>query len=219
VLLAAGGLGTANAGWERETIREASGAINRPGKARLAVVALREQRVTFYDRDGRMARAPVSSGAADLETPAGEAAIGSYVFTDARAQRWRCALERRLHVSARPRGAASIGARQRVAVGGKSAKADVEGAVAALDRIEIPRRGLDRLTELALPGSSLIVSDEGPSIETDKDTDFVVLMSNEPQGGIKTRHRNPSNYWVNEFGRARPRASFFSSFSALGRRS
>ena len=42
-----------------------------------------------------------------------------------------------------------------------------------------------------LPGSSLIISDEGASIETGKDTDFVVLMSGEPQGGLKTRRREP----------------------------
>ena len=42
-----------------------------------------------------------------------------------------------------------------------------------------------------LPGSSLIVSDEGPSIETGKDTDFVVVMSGEPQGALKVRKREP----------------------------
>jgi hypothetical protein len=36
-----------------------------------------------------------------------------------------------------------------------------------------------------LPGASLIVSDEGPSSETGKDTDFMVFMSGEPQGGSK----------------------------------
>jgi hypothetical protein len=45
-----------------------------------------------------------------------------------------------------------------------------------------------------LPGSSLIISDEGASIETGKDTDFVVVMSGEPQGGLKTRRREPRRY-------------------------
>jgi hypothetical protein len=45
-----------------------------------------------------------------------------------------------------------------------------------------------------LPGSSLIVSDEGLSLETGKDTDFVVLISGEPQGGIKTRRREQPRY-------------------------
>ena len=69
--------------------------------------------------------------------------------------------------------------------------ADVGAAKAALDRIAIPQEALDRISEVVLPGSSLIISDEGASIETGKDTDFVVLMSGEPQGGLKTRRREP----------------------------
>ena len=61
----------------------------------------------------------------------------------------------------------------------EAAPADVAGAKAALDRIAIPRDALDRISEVVLPGSSLIISDEGASIETGKDTDFVVLMSGE----------------------------------------
>jgi hypothetical protein len=60
-------------------------------------------------------------------------------------------------------------------------------ARAALERIEIPQDVAARIAEIITPGSSLIVSDEGPSVETGKDTDFVVLMSGEPQGGIKKR--------------------------------
>jgi hypothetical protein len=41
------------------------------------------------------------------------------------------------------------------------------------------------------PRSSLIITDEGLSSETGKGTDFVVLMSGEPQGGIKMRKRPP----------------------------
>ena len=73
----------------------------------------------------------------------------------------------------------------------EAALADVAGAKAALDRISIPRDALERISHVVLPGSSLIISDESASIETGKDTDFVVLMSGEPQGGIKTRRREP----------------------------
>ncbi len=73
----------------------------------------------------------------------------------------------------------------------EAAPADVAGAKAALDRIAIPRDAIDRISDVVLPGSSLIISDEGASIETGKDTDFVVLMSGEPQGGIKARRREP----------------------------
>jgi len=69
--------------------------------------------------------------------------------------------------------------------------ADVAGAKAALDRIAIPQEAIQRITDVVLPGSSLIVSDEGPSIETGKDTDFVIVMSGEPQGALKVRQRQP----------------------------
>ncbi len=61
--------------------------------------------------------------------------------------------------------------------------ADVAGAQAALDRLFIPREALDRISEVLLPGSSLIISDEGLSNETGKDTDFIIFLSGEPQGG------------------------------------
>jgi hypothetical protein len=68
-----------------------------------------------------------------------------------------------------------------------TAPADVAGADAALNRLTIPEDALDYISKVVLPGSSLIISDEGPSIETGKDTDFVVFMSGEPQGGIAVR--------------------------------
>jgi len=68
---------------------------------------------------------------------------------------------------------------------------DTDGAKRALDRITIPPDTLKRISDVVLPGSSLIVSDEGLSIETGKDTDFVVVMSGEPQGALKVRQRDP----------------------------
>jgi hypothetical protein len=68
---------------------------------------------------------------------------------------------------------------------------DTEGAKRTLDRITIPPDTLKRISDVVLPGSSLIVSDEGLSIETGKDTDFVVVMSGEPQGALKVRQREP----------------------------
>jgi hypothetical protein len=63
------------------------------------------------------------------------------------------------------------------------------GAKAALDRIAIPQDALDRIAGIASPRSSLIISDEALSSETGEGTEFVVLMSGEPQGGIKFRRR------------------------------
>ncbi len=69
--------------------------------------------------------------------------------------------------------------------------ADSGAAKAALDRIIIPQDALDRIVGIASPRSSLIISDEELSSETGKDTEFIVLMSGEPQGGIKFRRRGP----------------------------
>ena len=76
---------------------------------------------------------------------------------------------------------------------------DVNAAKAALDRITIAPDDRERISEVVLPGSSLIISDEGASIETGKDTDFVIVMSREPQGGLKTRRREPHRYRNDDF--------------------
>jgi len=82
-------------------------------------------------------------------------------------------------------------------------------AKAALDRIVIPQEALDRIPGI-VPRSSLIITDEALTTETGKGTDFVVLLSGEPQGGIKFRRRAPSNEYSytrphNEFSYTRPR--------------
>jgi L,D-transpeptidase catalytic domain len=68
---------------------------------------------------------------------------------------------------------------------------DPGGAKAALDRIVIPQDALDRIAEMASPRSSLIISDEPLSPETGNGTDFVVILSGEPQGSMKIRRRGP----------------------------
>lgn len=45
----------------------------------------------------------------------------------------------------------------------------------ALDRLELPKDAVERISEMLSPGSSLIISDNGISDETGTDTDFVVL--------------------------------------------
>lgn len=57
----------------------------------------------------------------------------------------------------------------------------------ALDRITIPQDVWDRIGPTALPRSSIIVSDEPLSSETNYRTEFVAVLSNEPQGGFITR--------------------------------
>ena len=63
---------------------------------------------------------------------------------------------------------------------------DVE---AALDRISIPQDVLDRIAPTALPRSSIVISDEPLNRETNYRTEFVVVLNNQPQGGLAMRKR------------------------------
>jgi hypothetical protein len=62
-----------------------------------------------------------------------------------------------------------------------------DGAKDALDRITIPQEVLDRIAPTALPRSSITISDEPLSRETNYRTEFVAVLSNQPQGGFLTR--------------------------------
>jgi len=57
----------------------------------------------------------------------------------------------------------------------------------ALDRITIPQEVLDRIAPTASPRSSIVISDEPLSAETNYRTEFVAVLSNQPQGGFITR--------------------------------
>ena len=48
-------------------------------------------------------------------------------------------------------------------------------AAEALDRIQMPKEAVERISELLIPGSSLVVSDEGLGRETGRYTEFIVL--------------------------------------------
>jgi L,D-transpeptidase catalytic domain len=45
----------------------------------------------------------------------------------------------------------------------------------ALNRIDMPREAVERISEMLTPGSSLIISDQPISGETGRDTDFIIL--------------------------------------------
>ncbi len=72
---------------------------------------------------------------------------------------------------------------------------DAKVAAAALERISIPDDVRARISKYVWPGSSLIISDEELSKETGKNTDFVVVASNEPKGALKTRKRRKPRYY------------------------
>jgi lipoprotein-anchoring transpeptidase ErfK/SrfK len=57
----------------------------------------------------------------------------------------------------------------------------------ALDRISIPQDVLASIASTAVPRSSLIVSDEPPNREQNYRTEFVVVLNNQPQGGLAIR--------------------------------
>ena len=98
----------------------------------------------------------------------------------------------------------------------ESASNDIGAAKAALDRIVIPQEALERMASLDSARSSLIISDEGLSFETGKGTDFIVLLSGEPQGGLKIRRRAPAlGRYIYPFdGRSWRRAPFGGSYYA-----
>jgi hypothetical protein len=80
----------------------------------------------------------------------------------------------------------------------------------ALDRITIPPDVLDRIAPTSLPRSSIIVSDEPLSNETNYRTEFVAVLSNQPQGGFITRRPSANvNFARDDF---RSGAGFFSFF-------
>ncbi|KJC42425.1 hypothetical protein UP09_19620 [Bradyrhizobium sp. LTSP885] len=68
---------------------------------------------------------------------------------------------------------------------------DGDNAKDALDRITIPQDLLDRIAPTAAPRSSIVVSDEPLSSETNYRTEFVAVLNNQPQGGFITRKPTP----------------------------
>lgn len=69
---------------------------------------------------------------------------------------------------------------------------DGDDARDALDRITIPKDVLASLAPTAVPRSSIVISDEPLSSETNYRTEFVAVLSNQPQGGFITRRPTPN---------------------------
>jgi hypothetical protein len=143
-----------------------------PPRAISVFVSLKQSRV--FVRQGFEALFDLPVTIAEPERP-----LGTHVFTamalkdDGKAMRWTAV-------------SIASGYRHRVSHadkrhhGRKTAEADeaqpvASTAAAALDRITLPGEAIERISALLLPGSSLIVSDNALSDETDADTDFIVL--------------------------------------------
>ena len=124
----------------------------------------------------------------DPDTPIGTSIFTAldYINQDADV-RWNVVS---MYASDSKQSASDVESRRRGKTGSATAT-DIAMAKAVLDRITIPQDAIDRINESISPGSSLIISDELTSRETGKGTDFIVLMSGEPQGGIIIRRRKP----------------------------
>src|SRR3981081_3275377 len=68
-LIAAGDHGGARSGWSERSVESVES--RSAGDPIMAIVSLRNQRITVYDADGWILRAPVSSGQKARETPSG----------------------------------------------------------------------------------------------------------------------------------------------------
>jgi chemotaxis protein histidine kinase CheA len=175
----------------RDVAQDAAAEAKRRAMPLSVFVSRKTQR--YYVRQGYV---PVFEGPITIRDP--DKPIGTYVFTafgkaDSRV-RWGVVsmyADGDSKVAAEPVAARSSSRKGDSRRSIEATPADVAGAKAALDRIAIPHEALQRIADVVLPGSSLIVSDEGLSIETGKDTDFVVVMSGEPQGALKVRQREP----------------------------
>jgi hypothetical protein len=87
-----------------------------------------------------------------------------------------------------------------------------DDAKSALDRIAIPQDVFDRIAPTALPRSSIIISDEPLNRETNYRTEFVVVLNNQPQGGLAMRRPAEvpvARGWDSPFGDLRWRGAQF----------
>jgi lipoprotein-anchoring transpeptidase ErfK/SrfK len=74
-----------------------------------------------------------------------------------------------------------------------------ESAKDALDRITFPPEVLDRIAPTTLARSSIIISDEPLNRETNYRTEFVVVLNDQPQGGLAMRKPPPSrDVWADD---------------------
>lgn len=151
----------------------------------------------LYLRQGHEPVLDVPVTITDPDTP-----IGTHVYTAVDYKdtpnelRWSAvSLDRR---SGREVAELSSKSRQRDAGAAEPFLTDHARAMAALDRITIPPEIIARVSVAMWPGSSLIVSDEPLHRETNQATDFIVIMSSEPQGGIKRRPK-PAPQPVNRY--------------------
>ncbi|MFZ1109775.1 MAG: L,D-transpeptidase family protein [Rhodomicrobium sp.] len=122
--------------------------------------------------------------------------IGTFIWTasesdGAGGMRWNMVSMYKNALNIEPNARAKQGSA--IARHGHGLPADTAAAEAALKRLTLTDESIERISEAVLQGSSLIVTDELPSIETGKDTDFVVFMPADPQGALTIRAHHRDN--------------------------
>ena len=145
-------------------------------KGQVAVFVSRKERKLFV----RQGFVPLFKTPIEIENP--EQPLGTHVFTameitdDGAGMRWNL-----ITVPTDPRHPEPREGRKRAKRKEPPRPAPVLDARApstaaeALSRIRMPGEAADRIGELLIPGSSLVVSDEGLGRETGRHTEFIVL--------------------------------------------
>ncbi len=153
--------------------KAASGALAREAGRRLKPVSVFVSRATgrLYARQGFE---PLFDIEITIDNPA--APIGTHVFTALETN----VAEKSVHWSAvtavgNPPSEVPVPRKSRAKNQPVEASTPTLTAAAALDRVGIPEVVRQRIGEMLIPGSSLIVSDHEISSETGKGTDFVIL--------------------------------------------
>jgi hypothetical protein len=154
-------------------------------------VFISRQTQRLYVRQGFKPKFETEVTISDPETPIGTTIFTAVGYVDGGADvRWMALAMYPKGGSAEPTPAAGKQRRATHQVA-EAAVTDADAAKAALERVSIPPEAVERIAEFVSPGSALIISDEPLHRETSTGTDFIVIMSGEPQGGIKIRRRNP----------------------------
>lgn len=133
----------------------------------------------------RQSREAVMEAEVEIKDPS--APIGTHVFTAMQADasgrvRWSV-----VNVASAVAWSLPSAERERTHTRPPHVPGTVEQAAAALDRIVFPQSILDRVLPYVHVGSSLIVSDLGPSFETGKGTDFIVQTKGEEEAKESVR--------------------------------
>ena len=150
------------------------------GVAPITIFVSRKNRTIYVRQDfSPLFHAPIA-----IEHP--DQRLGTYVFTaldylnDHATLRWNLiavpdeeAKRAQQAKHRRERDAARSGRSERIAR--PSSDAALHDARAALARVEIPQDTIEQISQLIVPGSSLIVSDQGLGEETGEGTDFIVV--------------------------------------------